>query len=378
MRVPRPRGRRRVRFVVALTIATVVGVVAPGGAVDKKGKITEFSAGITAGAPPYAPSLEKITAGPDGNVWFTESRGGRIGRITPTGEITEFPIVGVDRPQPSGITAGPDGNVWFTFSQQGPAHGIGRITPTGEITVFFLPQFELPGSGGIVYGAGPSGITTGPDGNLWFAETTANGIGRITPAGEITEFFAGISESSGPDSIAAGPDGNLWFTEASFVNPLTGEETPGGLARITPEGVVTELPDAVQVPESITAGCDGNVWFTDRFRGTIGRITPKGKLTEFSPGAVTEITAGPDGNLWYTSGFGIGRITPKGKITEFSAPVTLEPDAITAGPDGTLWFTEVDYDTGNGQIGRIGTGPLPKSRGRRDPTLPAACPRARH
>ena len=33
----------------------------------------------------------------------------------------------------------------------------------------------------------PDGITTGPDGNLWFTEY--NG-GRITPPGEVTEFAA--------------------------------------------------------------------------------------------------------------------------------------------------------------------------------------------
>ena len=31
-------------------------------------------------------------------------------------------------------------------------------------------------------------ITTGPDGNLWFAEFAGNKTGRITPAGAFTEF----------------------------------------------------------------------------------------------------------------------------------------------------------------------------------------------
>ena len=33
-----------------------------------------------------------ITTGPDGNLWFTEFGAGKIGRITPSGSITEFPI----------------------------------------------------------------------------------------------------------------------------------------------------------------------------------------------------------------------------------------------------------------------------------------------
>src|SRR5262245_56858922 len=33
-----------------------------------------------------------ITAGPDGNLWFTENTGNKIGRITPTGTVHEFPV----------------------------------------------------------------------------------------------------------------------------------------------------------------------------------------------------------------------------------------------------------------------------------------------
>jgi streptogramin lyase len=39
--------------------------------------VTEYGSGITAGA-----VLWDITAGPDGNLWFTENIGNRIGRIT--------------------------------------------------------------------------------------------------------------------------------------------------------------------------------------------------------------------------------------------------------------------------------------------------------
>src|SRR5262249_21821663 len=34
----------------------------------------------------------------------------------------------------------------------------------------------------------PEGITRGPDGNLWFAESIADRIGQITPAGVVTQF----------------------------------------------------------------------------------------------------------------------------------------------------------------------------------------------
>jgi virginiamycin B lyase len=56
------------------------------------------------------------------------------------------------------------------------------------------------------------GITSRPDGNLWF--TGENSIGRITPGGIITEFP--LSPSNGRlESITSGPDSNLWFTEGN-------------------------------------------------------------------------------------------------------------------------------------------------------------------
>jgi hypothetical protein len=62
-------------------------------------------------------------------------------------------------------------------------------------------------------GAGPSAIATGADGALWFTETTAGRIGRVTPSGVLTNEFATSSPGSQPGGITGGPDGALWFTE---------------------------------------------------------------------------------------------------------------------------------------------------------------------
>ncbi len=57
----------------------------------------------------------------------------------------------------------------------------------------------------------PEAITAAADGNLWFTEAGANRIGRITTAGDVSEFpIPGAGTARG---IAAGPDGNVWFTE---------------------------------------------------------------------------------------------------------------------------------------------------------------------
>ena len=79
--------------------------------------------------------------------------------------VTNYTGTGIA--DPLGITAGPDGNLWFTN-----LHGasIGRITPSGTISNFTDPSISFP-----------AWIASGPDGGLWFTSDGYNTIGRITP-----------------------------------------------------------------------------------------------------------------------------------------------------------------------------------------------------
>jgi streptogramin lyase len=269
-----------------------------------------------------------------------------IGTAQAAPSIAEY-ASGITSGQPTGITPGPDGNLWFT--ERGGSGALARITPSGIVTEF---------TSGLSSSDQPTGITSGPDGNLWFTEQGNPGrIGRITPAGAITEFTSGLTNDLQPTGITAGPDGNLWFTESGGF---------GRIGRITTAGVITEFLTGLtqsSSPTGIVAGPDGNLWFTERTNGgRIGRITPSGVITEFSSALTnnaqpTGIVAGPDGNLWFTELANpgrIGRITPAGVITEFATGLTLnsQPLGITAGADGNLWFTE---QATPGRIGRITT-----------------------
>src|SRR5215470_11714481 len=61
----------------------------------------------------------------------------------------------------------------------------------------------------------PYAITTGPDGNLWFTESTANKIAVSTPKGQVLHEYPITTANSGAKNITTGPDGNLWFTEST-------------------------------------------------------------------------------------------------------------------------------------------------------------------
>ena len=281
-----------------------------------------------------------------------------IFRITPAGAITEFTHRLNTGASPLRIVAGPDGDLWFTDSGATPA--IGRVTPQGVITEF---------SKGLDPLAQPAAIASGPDGNLWFTDVGKTpAIGRITPAGVITEFTQGLNPEAAPNSIAAGPDGDVWFTDGA-----------GAIGRVTPQGAITEFTQGLPTvadPFDITAGPDGDMWFTDENTPAIGKITPNGDITEYGsyfmsasaatvakplakepPHVPSGIADGPDGDLWFTdtSSDEIGLMTPAGQVTEFSSGLNTgaRPVAIAAGADGNVWFT----DNGTtAAIGRVGTG----------------------
>jgi streptogramin lyase len=320
-----PRTLSRAIFVLAVVAAGLPGLAAAQG-------IDEFPI-PTSGAAPFG-----ITAGPDGELWFTERAANKIGRITLAGVFTEFPVPTASS-DPRGITAGSDGNLWFTEEL---GNNVCRMTTAGVITEFPIPTA----------GVESTSITAGPDGNLWFVEETGNQVGRSTTAGVITEFPIPTAASR-PAVIAPGSDGNLWFTE------LVGNN----IGRITTAGVFTEfpVPTATSQPGGIAAGPDGNLWFTEIAANKIGRITTAGVITEFpiptAASLAANITAGPDGNLWFTeeSKNKIGRITTAGVITEFPIPTPNSvPRGITTGPDGNVWFVE----RLSNKVGRMRTGPL--------------------
>src|SRR5271166_1639441 len=206
-------------------VATFFLVVATLGLVAPSFGSTDFT--VPPGRTAY-PLL--MTVGPDHNLWFAEATGLKIGRITPAGVITEFPIAGAQAL--TGIASGPDGNIWFTDEFAGL---IGYINTSGTgLMIFALPPSSHP-----------QGLATGPDGNLWFVDNVQTGspggfkVGKISTAGRITEYSTGVNsgifdaEDYTPANITAGPDGNLWFT-----NPQVAQYS-NIVGKITTSGAVT-------------------------------------------------------------------------------------------------------------------------------------------
>jgi streptogramin lyase len=279
-----------------------------------------------------------IVAGPQGALWFTEFFANNIGRITTSGQVTEFPLALQDG-GPQGIAAGADGNIWFTDPG---ANLIGRMTPSGAVTNF---PIAAPNPD-------PRGITAGPDGNLWYVEFNDGYIGRVTPAGAITRFAIGNANSA-PWDITTGPDGDLWFTESA--NGVIGRFNPQTLTFDQP----LTVPTGGATPWGILLAPSGTVWVSERNGNKLASVQ-SGNITQFSIPQKTSypdrIVASSDGGLWFTEQLAgdIGRFDPS--TGKFERSVVLPsgsiPLGIAVGPDKNLWFTVASYHNA-GTIGEI-------------------------
>jgi streptogramin lyase len=266
---PQPPGGNGFRGITAGPDGNLWSTAYAGGSGGAIARITPDGSVHEFALPELGSGPQSIATGPDGNLWFTQVLAGRIGRITTTGGITEFSLpypAGTLAHAPDDITAGPDGNLWFTDQVAGTNPGgfgpyIGRITPNGSVTEYPLPHTDNS----------LGRITRGPDGNLWFTEINwadhTGVVGRITPEGVLAEFpLPGAPRR--PFDIASGADGNLWLTDLETHR----------IARISVTGQITEyaLPNDRRYPSTLVAGPDGNMWFTIARPGgyAIARFAP--------------------------------------------------------------------------------------------------------
>jgi streptogramin lyase len=259
-----------------------------------------------------------------------------------------------------GICVGSDGNLW-TEAFEGPSvANFAVVTTSGTLSASYPVPSPSPGIATLGAFAFTS-CARGPDQAIWYVDGNT-AIGRVSTApgsaGRFTQYglsIPGVSNPS-PTSITRGSDGNLWFVE----------ETGPYIGRITPKGVLTQIPCS-NCPglEWIVAGSDGNLWFAGRAAyhgGVLGRITTAGVIKTF-PLASGEssilpiaLAAGDDGNLWFpaaeqtssgTTAYLVCKSTTAGKITCYAAPslnstILANPYSFAAGPDGALWLSYCD------------------------------------
>lgn len=275
-----------------------------------------------------------LTLGPEGALWFAS--GTKLGRIGSDGTLTETTLSqGVG--SLADIAAGREGNLWAT-----EGHELDRITPAGEVTRFPLPKSnERPGQ-----------LAVAEDGALWFSVWASGNrnegqvgkayVIRMNPDGAMTRLpLPGSAKlrDAAATSIVAGPGGEIWFADPAF----------GRVGRVTPAGDLTEFPVRLQPEVLVPDGAD-RLWFIGA--GGVGTIDAAGKSQEIRTGNFLGLpigsdrgaVVGPEGALWFIGGATrVMQLTPFGQLSVVRGPGAPAASRIALGPGGSIWVsTESD------------------------------------
>lgn len=126
------------------------------------------------------------------------------------------------------------------------------------------------------------------------------------------------------DKLVAGPDGNIWVTLSA-----------GGsndVARITPDGEVTEYELEAELPSGI-AVADGKLWITRNGGVTSFEVSDPEKTKDpidiAGVAGTNPIVLGPDGKLWVAASGALVQVSPANPSEHESFPILgLDPKDI--------------------------------------------------
>lgn len=257
---------KRIFTLTLLTTLLLIVIALPVIAQEDAAEIQEYD--VPAGTHPH-----DVAPAPDGTIWYTAQRTGKLGRLDPaTGDIHEVPLG--QGSAPHGVIIGPDDAAWVT---DGGQNAIVRVdNETEEVTIFPLPA-----------GTRNANLNTAAfdgSGVLWF--TGQNGIyGRLNvETGEIEVFDA--PRGRGPYGITATPDGEIYYaslagSHIAHVDTETGEAT------------IIEPPTPNQGARRVWSDSQGRIWVSEWESGNVSVYDPADESwqTWHLPGSVANAYA---------------------------------------------------------------------------------------
>lgn len=280
---------------------------------------------------PGIDSVQFFAAAHDGGLWFDGNRNFQgdwpIAHLSASGATDIYPLpvpAQGGRDDASGpVAVGTDGTLWFIADAGANNDTIGRCTPAGAITLFPI--------GGSVQALGSlNTLVAAPDGSAWFIGSA--GQNSSLGGTELVHVHAdgSMSDLAVPSdvnamSLALAPDGSLWFTESGITS------RSADVVRISAAGTVTRfvLPAdvvALNAPQTpfgssvISAAPDGSMWISAG--DNVLHLTPQGTLTTYALAqGEASFSIAPDGTLWITSMKANPSGTPPSRGTLFKVTV---------------------------------------------------------
>jgi RHS repeat-associated protein len=248
----------------------------------------------------------RITMGADGSLYIADTGNNRIRRVSPDGIITTVagnglrgysgdggPASQARLFEPFDMASSPDGNLYIADTQN---NRIRRVSPDGIITTVAGNGLRgYSGDGGPASQARlarPWGVSFGPDGSLYIADTENHRIRRVLHNGTITTVagngVAGFNGDGGsatqtrlsiPYGMAFDSDGNLYIADTG--NNRIRRVSPDGVIRtVAGNGIRGSEGDGgpatqarLDAPLGFAVGQDGSLYLPDQWDHRIRKIS---------------------------------------------------------------------------------------------------------
>ncbi len=213
---------------------------------------------VSRGAHPH-----DVAPGPDGTVWYTAQSQGALGILDPkTGKVTQISL-GRDA-APHGVIVGPDRAAWIT---EGGQNAIARFDPATKVVKLFPLPKEFPD-------ANLNSVTFDRKGILWF--TGQSGVyGRVDPAtGKVQAWRA--PRGAGPYGITTTPNGEVWYAS------LAGDHI-AKIDTVSGDALVVPPPKPGVGPRRIWSDSKGLLWVSFWLTGEVARFDPMSKSWKVWP-----------------------------------------------------------------------------------------------
>ena len=184
-----------------------------------------------------------------GGIWISDTAGPQIWRFSIAEE--SFTRYGFEGNLSTSISIGNDGRVWFTDTTGGK---IGYVDPSGEIVTMRLP--DMPPVNESSY---PTAIDSDGEDGIWVAITNKDLLVRYDQRNGTFETHT-LEAGSRPFTVAVDESGMVWTTQQGtgsigYMNPATGERR-----ELSPD-------PPLAVPETITFDRNGNLWISEHQAG---------------------------------------------------------------------------------------------------------------
>ena len=263
-----------------------------------------------------------ITVGADRALWFAYNVAGAggyfvgsIGRITTSGLVSIYPVPSTYGT--NGITAGADGNLWFTEGA-----GVGRSTTPGVITEFSTEADY-----------GPQWITA-RNNALWFNavdEQNEAAVVQMNTSGEIVGTTPAPLAAASLRGIAVGPGNAIWISNNLFpgLADIAQLVTASADMRATPSGPTPTTP--ISISGSGFAPSETVVLSVDSI--TAGRVETVAASGSGSFGAT--LTLGQASTGYHTI-FAAGETSKRLGIATLTVTSELTVSPSSVAPGGTI------------------------------------------